>query len=130
MIMSGKIDVRADAEPRFLPTGGERRIWRRALLWCAACWLAAQCVLGQSAPRAWAQDAEVGAQSQAAAPPEGSVAALKAKQSRKMIIPTDPVELFLAGGFSMWPLLGVSIVSLWVALERFVALRRRRVIPR
>jgi biopolymer transport protein ExbB len=46
------------------------------------------------------------------------------------LIPTDPIELFLAGGFSMWPLLLASIISLWFVLERLVVLRRRRVIPR
>lgn len=49
---------------------------------------------------------------------------------KSYLIPTDPVQLFLAGGFLMWPILLSSVISLWFVLERMVVLRRRRVIPR
>lgn len=49
---------------------------------------------------------------------------------KKELIPTDPVELFLAGGILMWPILGSSILAIWVAVERMIVLRRARVIPR
>jgi biopolymer transport protein ExbB len=48
----------------------------------------------------------------------------------KDLIPTDPVDLFLAGGVLMWPILLASVVAIWIGLERMVILRRRRVIPR
>lgn len=48
----------------------------------------------------------------------------------KELIPTDPVELFLAGGFLMWPILISSILAIWIAVERTIVLRKARVIPR
>lgn len=53
-----------------------------------------------------------------------------AKEASKELIPTDPVELFLAGGILMWPILGSSVIALWCAVERLIVLRRSRVIPR
>jgi len=38
-------------------------------------------------------------------------------------------ELFLAGGFTMWPLLLLSAVALGIVLERFWTLRRTTVLP-
>jgi biopolymer transport protein ExbB len=38
-------------------------------------------------------------------------------------------ELFLAGGFTMWPLLLLSAVALGIVLERFWSLRRSTVLP-
>lgn len=38
-------------------------------------------------------------------------------------------ELFNKGGWMMWPILAGSVVALTVAIERFVALRRVKVIP-
>lgn len=38
-------------------------------------------------------------------------------------------ELFLAGGFTMWPLLLLSAVALGIVLERFWSLRRTTVLP-
>ena len=55
---------------------------------------------------------------------------VKTEPEKTYLIPTEPLELFKAGGFSMWPLLLASIISLWFALERLVVLRRSRVIPR
>lgn len=49
---------------------------------------------------------------------------------KEHLIPTDPIELFFAGGIAMWPLLFASMISLWFVLERMLVLRRRRVIPR
>lgn len=51
-------------------------------------------------------------------------------EEKSYLIPTDPIQLFLAGGFLMWPILLSSVISLWFVLERMVVLRRRRVIPR
>ncbi len=56
-------------------------------------------------------------------------AAPAAVKKKKHVIPTDPLEIFQAGGFAMWPLLLASIISLWFVLERMVVLRRRRVLP-
>ena len=53
-----------------------------------------------------------------------------ATAEKSYLIPTDPIQLFLAGGFLMWPILLASVISLWFVLERMVVLRRRRVIPR
>lgn len=49
---------------------------------------------------------------------------------KKLMIPTDPVGLFLAGGHLMPVILLASIISLWFGLERLFVLRRGRVIPR
>jgi biopolymer transport protein ExbB len=38
-------------------------------------------------------------------------------------------EFFDAGGRVMWPILGCSIVVVGLALERYLSLRRRRVVP-
>lgn len=51
-------------------------------------------------------------------------------KSPKLLIPTDPVGLFIAGGHLMPLILMASIISLWFGLERMVALRWGRVIPR
>lgn len=50
--------------------------------------------------------------------------------STKPLIPTDPIQLFLAGGILMWPILLGSVIAVSVALERMIVLRRSRVIPR
>lgn len=52
-----------------------------------------------------------------------------ASAEKDYLIPTDPVQLFLAGGFLMWPILLGSVIALWFGLERMVVLRKRRVIP-
>ncbi len=59
-----------------------------------------------------------------------STAAAGGEPEKSYLIPTDPIQLFLAGGFLMWPILLASVISLWFVLERMVVLRRRRVIPR
>lgn len=38
-------------------------------------------------------------------------------------------ELFVAGGFTMWPLLALSALALGIILERFWSLRRTTVLP-
>lgn len=38
-------------------------------------------------------------------------------------------EFFAAGGFLMWPILGCSVVVAGLALERYLSLRRARVLP-
>jgi biopolymer transport protein ExbB len=38
-------------------------------------------------------------------------------------------EFFEAGGFLMWPILGCSVVVLGLAIERYLSLRRRRLLP-
>jgi biopolymer transport protein ExbB len=53
-----------------------------------------------------------------------------AGKSKKLLIPTDPMGLFIAGGHLMPLILMASIISLWFGLERMVALRWGRVIPR
>ncbi|MCY2964282.1 MAG: MotA/TolQ/ExbB proton channel family protein [Planctomycetota bacterium] len=45
-------------------------------------------------------------------------------------IPTRLSEMFVAGGWVMWPIALCSIVAFTFAIERMVVLRRRRVIPR
>jgi biopolymer transport protein ExbB len=39
-------------------------------------------------------------------------------------------EFFQAGGLLMWPILGCSIMVVGLALERYLSLRKRRVLPR
>ena len=39
-------------------------------------------------------------------------------------------ELFLAGGFLMWPIVGMSLVVVTFGIERAVALRGGRIVPR
>ena len=39
------------------------------------------------------------------------------------------LELFKAGGWVMWPILGISILALAIVLERFWTLRRKSVLP-
>lgn len=101
------------------------------LVWSFACYLGLQLMTGDLSHVAWAQkrSAESAASADGAFQVEGAQPHAKLR-SAKDAIPTDPIGLFLAGGPLMWPLLLSSIVAVWVALERLVALRRRRVIPR
>jgi biopolymer transport protein ExbB/TolQ len=39
-------------------------------------------------------------------------------------------ELFLAGGIFMWPIVALSLVVVTFGLERTIALRRGRFVPR
>jgi hypothetical protein len=39
-------------------------------------------------------------------------------------------ELFLSGGFLMWPIVAMSLVVLTFGIERLIALRRSRFVPR
>lgn len=39
-------------------------------------------------------------------------------------------EFFAAGGLVMWPILGCSVVVVGLSIERYVSLRRARVLPR
>ena len=112
----------------------ERRSWGLLRLWwqgIACVFLAASLfspvvaqdpVSGASAPETLAK---------AAPPPRAPEAEISNGPAKKdYLIPTEPVELFLAGGFLMWPILLSSIISMWFGLERMVVLRKRRVIPR
>jgi len=38
-------------------------------------------------------------------------------------------QLFLAGGFLMWPIVAMSLVVVTFGIERLIALRRRRIVP-
>jgi len=38
-------------------------------------------------------------------------------------------EFFTAGGLLMWPILGCSIILVGLALERYLSLRKGRVLP-
>lgn len=123
-------------------TGGRWwKTWALAIAWglilpviAAAQAPPAEPDLGEAAPIA-AEDFE---KPPAAAPAEVNPAAdpfpaatpPETAEEKSYLIPTDPIQLFLAGGFLMWPILLASIISLWFVLERMVVLRRRRVIPR
>jgi biopolymer transport protein ExbB len=39
-------------------------------------------------------------------------------------------ELLVSGGFFMWPILGMSIIAVTFGIERFINLRRSKIIPR
>ncbi|NBS33541.1 MAG: hypothetical protein EBS83_12255, partial [Planctomycetia bacterium] len=39
-------------------------------------------------------------------------------------------QLFLAGGFMMWPITIMSVIVVAFGIERFIALRRSRFVPR
>lgn len=41
----------------------------------------------------------------------------------------SPIQLFIAGGFFMYPLAATSIISVALIIERFAALRKTRIIP-
>lgn len=90
--------------------------------------------LGEEAPLAAGKDAGPAAAAKANGPvadaAEVNPEAPTDTPQKDYLIPTDPIELFLAGGIAMWPLLLASLISLWFVLERMVVLRRRRVIPR
>lgn len=106
--------------------GPHRRGWSRS-------WLALLVMLLALPPFVWGQsppetETNLNAVPETAAVPATNSANPTGEQS--YLIPTDPVQLFLAGGFLMWPILGSSVLSLWFALERMVVLRRGRVIPR
>lgn len=58
------------------------------------------------------------------------VAAAETKPPAKVAIPTSLFETIEAGGVLMYPIAACSILALAFSLERLVALRRRRVIPR
>ncbi|MDB5384732.1 MAG: MotA/TolQ/ExbB proton channel [Planctomycetaceae bacterium] len=80
-------------------------------------------------------DENVPEKERVAAPPDDAVASespapVAGAKSKKLLIPTDPVGLFIAGGHLMPLILMASIISLWFGLERMVALRWGRVIPR
>ncbi|MBL8733305.1 MAG: MotA/TolQ/ExbB proton channel family protein [Planctomycetes bacterium] len=52
-----------------------------------------------------------------------------------LLFPQQPMlntlgDAFRAGGLLMWPILGCSIVVLGLAIERYLSLRRGRVLPR
>lgn len=82
--------------------------------------------LGAEAPISEAQPVALPAEVNAEANPAPEAGAAE----KDYLIPTDPVGLFLAGGFLMWPILLSSIISLWFVFERMIVLRRPRVIPR
>lgn len=94
----------------------------------------AQPNLGEAAPIADEDlakpPAKVEGELNSAPPAELPNPADAAEKEKSYLIPTDPFQLFLAGGFLMWPILLASVISLWFVLERMVVLRRRRVIPR
>jgi biopolymer transport protein ExbB len=97
--------------------------------WCkaAAVVMAATFVLSQGA---------------SAAGPETDASAV-ARAEEALHVPEDPVvpatvaakamsylELFLAGGPLMWPILVMSLVALTFSIERAIAVRRSRFVPR
>lgn len=104
------------------------------MLSCAWCWpalsrgqetppepnLGAEAPIGEVTPVT--QPADVNAAVNPASGAEGA--------EKDYLIPTDPIGLFFAGGFLMWPILFSSIISLWFVFERMIVLRRPRVIPR
>jgi biopolymer transport protein ExbB len=59
-----------------------------------------------------------------------AVTAPAAAQTDTPAIPKlSPIQLFLAGGFFMYPLAATSVLSVALIIERFAALRRSRVMP-
>ena len=59
-----------------------------------------------------------------------AAAAPAAAQNDAPAVPKlSPIQLFLAGGFFMYPLAATSVLSVALIIERFAALRRSRVIP-
>jgi len=77
-----------------------------------------------------------------AAGPEPDASAV-ARAEEALHVPEEPVvpatvaakamsylELFLAGGPLMWPILAMSLVALTFAIERAIAVRRSRFVPR
>ena len=107
-----------------------------ALLLAAAVGLTARSGLAQTNP-AGAEEAAPGAFEADPAGPQGPLPAnaegespASTKAPSKYLIPTDPIDLFLAGGLLMWPILLASIIALCFVLERLIILRKQRVIPR
>ena len=62
------------------------------------------------------------------AAPDGAAPA-PAQDTSTEVPKLSPIDLFWKAGFFIWPLAACSVLSVAIIIERFIALRRRRVIP-
>jgi biopolymer transport protein ExbB len=97
--------------------------------------LALACCLSALASSAWAQDAPLSpseAQQRAdealATPPP--VAPAEAAAASTATKPLDLLDLYFQGGFLMYPITAMSFIAVVFSVERWLALRRGRIIPR
>lgn len=58
-----------------------------------------------------------------------AVASTSAGTDEPAIPPLSPIDLFWKAGIFIWPLAACSVLSVAVIIERFIALRRSRVLP-
>ena len=67
----------------------------------------------------------------ALAAPDASTSAVPAvaQETSSEIPKLSPIDLFWKAGFFIWPLAACSVLSVALIIERFAALRKRRVIP-
>ena len=63
------------------------------------------------------------------ADPSSTASAAPVAQDTPAVPKLSPIELFFRGGFFMYPLAACSILSVALIIERFAAVRRKRVIP-
>lgn len=129
--MAARPDINADAVNRHLQTRPARRLRSLLLLLVAAI---AGVMIVDSGPAA-AQPAapEAPAAAPPVAPPAAAetepVAPAAAAGNKPVIDFSDPWKLVQASGPLIWPILFCSVLSLTIALERLIHLRRGRVIP-
>lgn len=111
------IDVRDCVSPPPRRPSVDAGFRRQLVVWlmCSACWLQ---ITTQSA---LAQPGETAAGEPTPAPP-----ATGAEED----LPTTIIELLGALGIWTAPFAAITIVAVWVAVDRFVVLRRGRVIPK
>lgn len=61
--------------------------------------------------------------------PASAAASTSAGTDEPAIPPLSPIDLFWKAGIFIWPLAACSVLSVAVIIERFIALRRSRVLP-
>lgn len=69
------------------------------------------------------------AQAPAAAPADANATPAATPAPEQVVPSVSPLDLFWKAGYFIWPLAACSILSVALIIERFVALRRSRVIP-
>lgn len=66
---------------------------------------------------------------QTPAPADHSVAPVAAPDATAPLPTLSPIDLFWKAGFFIWPLALCSVLSVAIIIERFIALRKNKVIP-
>ena len=66
---------------------------------------------------------------QATQQPDQAAPAVQAQDASAPLPKLSPIDLFWKAGFFIWPLAACSVLSVALIIERFMALRKRRIIP-